>query len=112
MELIVKQKGSACILAPDGTLDATGGEKLLALLQDPALELHEVIIDGLLWFDVTGEGLEALIRFREALEGRAYLRLRHIRPEILEILELTELIYGFEIEDMPGSRALTDSQEK
>lgn len=101
MELIVKQKGNTLLLAPDGTLDAAGGEKLFAVLQDPKLCFDTLILDGLLWFDVTGEGLEALIRLREALEGRASLRLRHIQPEIVEILELTELIYGFEIEDTP-----------
>ncbi len=104
MDLIVKQKDDVCILAPDGLLDAVGGEKLLSFLRQQDIQPHEIILDGLLWFGVTGEGLEALAQFRKALEGRSRLRLRHISTEILEILELTELIYGFEIEEESADR--------
>jgi anti-anti-sigma regulatory factor len=101
MELIVKRKGDACILAPDGIMDAQGGEKLLETLREQGTQIKSVILDGVLWFGVTGEGLDALAQARESLDSGISLQLRNINTEIMEILELTELIYGFEILDTP-----------
>ena len=100
MDLIKKVKGDRLIVAPDGLLDAVGGEEMLRAVSSAGEEIKGVIFDGMLMTGIESEGLEAIVRLRQALEDRGMdLLIRHPGEQLITALELTELVYFFNIEE-------------
>ena len=100
MDLIIQKKENTLILVPDGILDEQGAEELCKAVIERDAQYINVTVDGTLMFGLNQEGLAALVRLCETVkaQGGRFL-LRRLGDHILTMLELTELVYYFEIEN-------------
>ncbi len=99
MDIVKKQEGSSCIVALKGRLDTTTSpdlEKELRAILPGVKDLQFDLIDLVY---VSSAGLRVLLSAQKVMNKQGYMVIRNVKPEIMDIFEVTGFVDILNIEE-------------
>ncbi len=99
MNIIKTQKGSVLTVAVEGQLDTETAPQLEGELRTSVNGITELIfdLDGLDY--VSSTGLRVLLSAQKVMKRQGSMTIRNVRPEIMEIFEITGFVDILNIEE-------------
>lgn len=89
MTITKEQNGSTLTIALEGRLDANAAPDLTKELHDGLDGVTELYFDLKQLDYISSAGLRAMLTARKAMKGKGKMALRHVSPQIMDILEVT-----------------------
>ena len=99
MTIEMKKEGSALYVAPEGRLDTTTAPQLESELRAAVGGVTELTMDLSKLDYVSSAGLRVLLATQKIMNRQGSMTIRNVKPEIMEIFELTGFLDILNIEE-------------
>lgn len=98
METEIIRNGSEVIVAVKGRLNTLTAPQLEKELKEALGDADKLVFDFAGLEYIASAGLRVLLSSMQIMNGRSGMVLRNVRPEVLEVFEVTGFIDSLEIE--------------
>ena len=99
MNIIKKQDGSVLTVALEGRLDTVSAPQLEGELRSAVSGVKELIFDLEKLDYVSSAGLRVLLSAQKVMNRQGSMTIRKVKPEIMEIFEVTGFVDILNIEE-------------
>ena len=99
MNIIRQQNGSTLNIALEGRLDTTTSPQLEAELRASLADVKELVFDLSALDYISSAGLRVLLSAQKVMNKQGEMRIRNVRPEIMEIFDVTGFVDILNIEE-------------
>ena len=99
MNILKKQDGDKLTIALEGRLDTTTSPQLEGELRSAVNGITELVFDLDALDYVSSAGLRVLLSAQKVMNKQGTMTIRHVKPEIMEIFDVTGFVDILNIEE-------------
>ncbi len=89
MNIVKNLEGDRLVIALEGRLDTSTAPELEAVIKEELAGIDSAVLDFEKLEYISSAGLRVLLSTHKALMSKGGLMIKNVRPEIMEVLEIT-----------------------